>query len=103
MLDETVFVHRPTRTLVSSDLMENFATSPHWMTRTYLKMSGIHGKIGWPRPLRVLYRDRKAATRSLDALLEHDFDRVVIAHGDIVAAPMARARSARRSRFSGVG
>jgi hypothetical protein len=86
MLDETLFVHRPTRTLVSSDLTENFATSPHWMTRTYLKMSGTHGRIGWPKPLRLLYRDHKATRRSLDSLLEHDFDRVVIAHGDVVAS-----------------
>jgi hypothetical protein len=83
-LDETVFVHRATRTVVSSDLTENFTTSRHWPTRAYLKMSGTHGKIGWPRPLRVLYRDHAAALRSLDALFEHDFDRVVIAHGDVI-------------------
>jgi hypothetical protein len=94
-LDETVFVHRSTRTLVSSDLTENFATSPHWPTRAYLKASGTHGKIGWPRPLRLLYRDHAAARRSLDALLEHDFDRVVIAHGDIIdqAGPPAVRRT----------
>ncbi len=34
--------------------------------------------------LRVLYRDRAAALHSLDALFEHDFDRVVIAHGDVI-------------------
>src|SRR5262249_31102480 len=86
MLDETLFVHRPTRTLVSSDLTENFATSPHWMTRAYLKMSGTHGKIGWPKMLQLLYRDHGATRRSLERLLEHDFDRVVIAHGDVVAS-----------------
>ncbi len=84
MLDETVFVHQATRTLVTSDLTENFATSPHWATRMYLKAAGVHGKVGWPAPLRLLYRDHGAARRSVDALLEHDFDRVVLAHGDIV-------------------
>jgi hypothetical protein len=84
MLDETVFVHGPTRTVVSADLTENFATSPHWPTRAYLKASGIHGKVGFSRFLRPLYRDRKAARRSLEALLEYDFDRIVIAHGDVI-------------------
>jgi hypothetical protein len=85
-LDETVFVHRPTRTLVTSDLTENFVTHPHLPTRLYLKASGTYGKIGWPRALRIVYRDHAAARRSLDALLEHDFDRIVIAHGDVIAS-----------------
>jgi hypothetical protein len=84
MLHETVFVHAPSRTLVSSDLTENFETSDHWYTRNYLKLAGLHGRIGWSRLLRVVYRDRRAARRSVDALLEHDFDRIVIAHGRII-------------------
>ncbi len=85
MLDETVFVHRATRTLVASDLVENFTTSPHWFTRQYLKLGGIHGKVGWNRLMRFVYRDRPAARRSVDAVLAEDFDRVVIAHGDVIA------------------
>lgn len=85
MLDETAFVHRATRTLVGSDVTENFTTSPHWPTRLYLKAGGIYGKPGWNRLLRAVYRDRVAARRSVDALLEHDFDRIVIAHGDVIA------------------
>lgn len=84
MLDETVFVHRATRTLVSSDLAENFTTSPHWPTRLYLKAGGIHGRVGWNRLLRFVYRDRRAARRSVDALLAKDFDRIVLAHGAII-------------------
>jgi hypothetical protein len=85
LLDETVFVHVAARTVIASDLTENFATSPHWPTRVYLKATGIHGQIGWSRPLRLLYHNRVAARRSLDRLLAHDFDRVVIAHGDVIA------------------
>jgi hypothetical protein len=83
---ETVFVHPRTRTLVSADLVENFATSPHAPTRLYLKLSGIHGKAGIAAPLRMMYGDRSAARRSIDALLEHDFERIVLAHGDILGA-----------------
>lgn len=84
MLDETLFLHAGSRTLVSSDLVENFTTSPHWPTRMYLRISGVHGRVGWSRLLRWIYRDRRAARRSIDALLEHDFDRVVLAHGDVI-------------------
>ncbi len=87
MLKETLFLHTPSRTLISSDLTENFTTSDHFPTRMYLKVSGVHGKIGWSRLLRFLYRDHAAARRSIDALLERDFDRAIIAHGD----PIPRA------------
>ncbi|MBX3271832.1 MAG: DUF4336 domain-containing protein [Sandaracinaceae bacterium] len=83
-LDETVLVHPATRTVISVDLTENFPTHEHFGTRTYLKLSGTLGRVGWPRPLRLLYRDRRATARSLEALLEHDFERVIIAHGDVI-------------------
>jgi len=85
MLDETVFVFAKAGTVVSADLTENFATSPHWPTRLYLKAAGIHGKIGWPRPLRLLYRDHAATRRSLERLLSLEFDRLIVAHGDVIA------------------
>jgi hypothetical protein len=100
MLDETVFVHRATRTLVGSDITENFRTSAHWPTRLYLKASGIHGKVGWGRFMRVVYRDRAAARRSVDALLEQDFDRVVIAHGDVIPSG---GKTALRDTFAFLG
>lgn len=80
-LDETVFVHPATRTLVSSDLTESFATSDHLPTRLYLKAAGLENRIGWSRFLRFMYRDHDAARRSIDRLLEHDFERIVVAHG----------------------
>ena len=84
MLEETLFIHPASQTVISSDLTENFSGSDHWPTRMYLKMGGVYGKIGWSRFLRFVYRDRAAARRSIDALLEHDFDRAIIAHGDAI-------------------
>ncbi len=85
MLDETVFLHAATRTIVASDLAENFTSCEHWPTRLYLRASGIYGKVGWGRLMRFVYRDRPAARRSVDVLLTRDFDRIVIAHGDVIA------------------
>jgi hypothetical protein len=79
-----VFFHVPTRTLITSDLVENFDSSPHWPTRTYLKLSGLQGNITWSPPLRFLYRDRTLARESIDHILEWPFERVVIAHGNII-------------------
>jgi hypothetical protein len=84
MLNETVFFHPSSRTLVVSDVIENFETSPHWPTRMYLKMGGIHGKPGLSRPLRMVFRDKPAARRAIDRMLDWDFDRIVLAHGDVI-------------------
>jgi hypothetical protein len=85
MLNETVFVHHPTGTLICSDLIENFATSDDWLTRNYLKLSGIYGKPGFSRALRMAFRDKKAARRSIDSILARPFDRISLAHGDTIA------------------
>jgi len=84
MLDEVVFVHRPTRTLISADLIENFKSSSHFMTRQYLKVSGIHGKPGVSRLLRPMFRQRKRARAAIDRLLSADFNRIVVSHGAIM-------------------
>ena len=84
VLHETAFVHHPTGTLICSDLIENFNTSDDWLTRTYLKLSGIYGKPGLSRALRIAFRDKKAARRSIDAILERAFDRISLAHGETI-------------------
>ena len=86
MLHETVLVHTPSRTLISSDLVENQQTVDHFPTRLYLQLSGAYRRVAWPGPLRIAYRDKKAARRSIDELLERDFDRAVVAHGDVIDA-----------------
>ena len=83
-LDETVFLHGPSRTLVCADLVENFDSSSHLATRLYLKAAGLQDRVAFSRFLRPVYRDRRAARRSLDRLLRLDFDRVVLAHGRVL-------------------
>jgi len=85
VLNETVFVHHPTGTLICSDLVENFQTADDWLTRTYLKLSGVYGKPGLSRALRIGFRDKKTARRSIDAILERPFDRISLAHGEPIS------------------
>jgi len=95
ILHETAFVHHPTGTLICSDLIENFETSEDWFTRTYLKLNGVHGKPGLSRALRLAFRDKKVARRSIDAVLARPFERISLAHGDPITrgAPEAVRRS----------
>ena len=82
MLAETTLHHAPSKTLVTSDLFENFPTADDFVLRTYLKIGGIYGKPGWHRLFRIFYRDREAARASITKILDLDFERVVVAHGE---------------------
>lgn len=97
MLGETVLFHRPSRTLISADLVEYFEHHDEWLTRTYLKAAGVYGKVAWNRLLYFMYRDRAAARASLDRILAWDFERVSIAHGEIIERD---AKAAVRNSFT---
>ncbi|MBZ0252227.1 MAG: DUF4336 domain-containing protein [Candidatus Methylomirabilis sp.] len=87
-LGEVVFFHKASRTLVLTDLLMNFPPSTpetDWRLRLMLKVDDMDGKLAFARLLRLLaVRDRAALRRSRDRILEWDFDRIVLAHGDVV-------------------
>lgn len=85
MLDEVVYVHKPSKTLITADLLENFETSEHLLTRLYLKAAGLHGKPNFSRFLRIAIRKRALTRTAIEALLKLSFDRVILAHGKILA------------------
>lgn len=84
IIRETVFVHEPSRTLVSSDVTENFTHCDHAFTRLVLALGGVYRQVGWSKLLRWAYKDHPAARASIDELLTRDFDRVIVGHGEII-------------------
>lgn len=84
LLGETVFYHRPTRSLIASDLVENFHHTDHLPTRWYLRAGGLLGHVGWHPLLRLVYVRRRKARASIDRLLQWPFERLILAHGEIL-------------------
>jgi hypothetical protein len=88
ILDEVIFLHRQSRTLLVTDLIQRHdphAESPFW--RVVKGLAGVLGDAGGvSRDLRLTFRDRKAARRSAEHVLAWDFDRMVISHGSCVHA-----------------
>lgn len=97
MLSETVLFHVPSRTLITADFIEYFERCDDPITRLYLRAGGVYRNVGWNRLLRFLYRDRAAARASIDRILQWDFERVTIAHGNVVTED---AKSAVAGSFS---
>jgi hypothetical protein len=83
-LDETAFVHLASRTLVLTDLAFNIRPPAPFVTRAFMRLNGGFDRFGPSRICRALVRDRAATRASMEALLAHDFDRIIVAHGHIV-------------------
>lgn len=83
-ITEHVFLHRPTGSLVVTDLVFNLHRCSSWGMRLYLRCMGAWEKTAQSAIWRVLTKDKPAAAESARAVLALDFDRLVVAHGDVV-------------------
>jgi hypothetical protein len=82
--NEVVFLHRASRTLILCDLAFNFGPRAPAPTRWLMRLIRSYGRFGPTKLDPLLIRDRAAARESLERILAWDFDRVVIAHGDVL-------------------
>ncbi len=85
MQNEIVFFHRKTRTLISSDIIFNLASHSSALTRALAFMIG-HRKPGPTWLERVMVKDRAAARDQIDRMVAWEADRIVLAHGDVIAS-----------------
>jgi hypothetical protein len=92
-LDEFVFFHRATRTLVVTDLVFNVERPVGWFAHVVLFLVGAYKRLASSRALRVLVKDRARCAASVAGILALPFDTLVMAHGEIVREN-ARARLA---------
>lgn len=86
MLNEVVFFHRGTSTLIVADLVFNVQRTASPLTRLILRLDGVYGRFGVGRLDKWLVRDRAGARRAIDRILEWDFERIILAHGDVVGS-----------------
>ncbi|HVN85687.1 MAG TPA: DUF4336 domain-containing protein [Candidatus Binatia bacterium] len=82
--NEVVFFHRASRTLIICDLAFNIGPSAAPLTRFLMKLIRSYGHFGPSKLDPWLIRDRIAARRSLERILDWDSDRVIVAHGDVL-------------------
>lgn len=84
VMNEVALLHQPSRTLVLADLVFNVQAGSENRARFFHWAVGATGRFGPHRLIRLGIRDRVAARRSLDRILDWDFDRIVMSHGDVV-------------------
>ena len=80
-LNEVVFLHRASRTLIVTDLVFNLGAEMPLLSRALLKLNGCYDCLAVSRLLKTTIKDRAALRTSLDQMLAWDFDRVIVSHG----------------------
>jgi hypothetical protein len=84
LLNETVWFHHETGTLVMTDLLFCIAPNPSWLVRTAARLLGIQGRPGMSRTMKLAIKDRAALAASVAPLLSLPVQRIVLAHDAIV-------------------
>jgi hypothetical protein len=83
-LNECVFFHKESRTLIVTDLIFNLSGLELNLKNFIFKLFGTFNRPACSRLLHVFVKDKKLFKASLNKILEWDFDRIVMAHGNII-------------------
>lgn len=87
---EVAFFHKPTRILLLVDLIENFTNNTkgvNWSLKLWWKMVFRMWENPKPAPeYQFGWNNKQAARDSLMKIMQWDFDRIIIAHGDLIEA-----------------
>ncbi len=84
LMDEVVFFHRPSRSLILCDLCECVHPDAPFIGRLLARFAGIYDHYGPPIDMKASFRDRVALRAFVERVLEWDFDRIVLSHGNLV-------------------
>ena len=85
---EVALLHKPSKTLLLVDLIENFTDETpdvNWILKLWWK--AVFHMWDNPKPApeyQMGWKDKAAARASLQKILEWDFDKIVLAHGDLI-------------------
>ncbi|WP_437729067.1 DUF4336 domain-containing protein [Sorangium sp. So ce861] len=101
-ISEHVFLHARSRTLIVTDLLFNVHEVRNFGMKAFLWLGGAWKKTAQDHVWRVLVRDRAAAARSVADVLAWEFERVVVAHGDVIEGD-AKDRARRALAWMGRG
>jgi hypothetical protein len=84
-LDEVVFYHRRSRSLIVADLLFNLSEKDAWITRSMGSLViGPFPGCRFPRLYRPAVTDRRGLRAAVERILNWDFDQIIVGHGAVV-------------------
>lgn len=98
-LNEVVFFHKKTRTLIVTDLCFNMLNPKGFLAHIMMRVFDNYKKFAVSKLICKYIKDKPAFKNSMNELMKWDFDRIVMSHGSPVEAggkEMLRAALRRR-------
>jgi hypothetical protein len=84
-MDEVVFFVKSERLLVVTDLCFNLQKPKGWAAPVMLRFLGTYKKLAVSRLINRFMEDRAAFESSIRRIMEWDFDKIAMAHGELVS------------------
>jgi len=81
-LDETVFFHPTSGSLIAADLLMSACAHDHWTWRIAARIWGRYGKVGTPPDVRMHTRASTAVAVSIAQMRALPLQRILVAHAD---------------------
>ncbi|MCI0455135.1 MAG: DUF4336 domain-containing protein [Candidatus Dadabacteria bacterium] len=84
-LEEVVFFHAESRTLILTDLAFYITPDKPFFTRLFFSLNGVYDKFGPSRIFKnFLLKDTSEFKKSVEYILTWDFERIIISHGKLI-------------------
>ncbi len=83
-LNEIVFFHPASKTLIITDIAFYFDNSFPWLTQLIARILGCYEKLRPSILEKLVIQDKIAVKDSIERILSWDFEQVVMAHGTII-------------------
>jgi hypothetical protein len=84
-VDETVFFHKASRSLLVTDMVFHITRPQGIMSKLMLSCTGTNGRLAQSRLWHLFAKDKKSFVQSTHEMLGWNFDRLVPCHGDVLA------------------
>ena len=81
-VNEWAFFHNESKTLILTDLLFNICNSKSWITRMVMRLNRAYNKLSMTRISRSFIEDKQLWQSSIQKILDWDFDKIILAHGD---------------------
>jgi hypothetical protein len=81
-LDEVLFFHKPSQSLIVTDYFFNIRETRGWLTPWMLRLVGAHKRFAQSRSWRLIVKERALARSTAEKVLALPFERIIMAHGE---------------------
>ena len=97
VMQEVVFFHRRSRTLLLADLLEHFCEDQPFFMRLLMRIFGMYKRAITPTDWRMTFWQKKKARLALAQILAWQPEKIILAHGRLIEE---NADSILRNAFS---